>query len=97
MGLWGLLKLVLIVVLAWWLYRGVRGLLAGGSAREVNDRRAEKDREVLDVMVQDPQCGTYLPRSEAIRHWSKGREYYFCSKKCRDDFRAGVKPEEPVK
>ena len=94
MGLWGLIKLVLIALLAWWLYKGLRGLLAGGAARERRERRVEKDQEVLDVMVQDPQCGTYLPKSEAIRHWSKGKEYFFCSQKCRDDFRAGKTPKE---
>ena len=97
MGLWGLIKLILIGFLAWWLYKGVRGLMAEGQPRQRVNRRPEKDREVLDVMVQDPQCGTYLPQSEAITHWSKGKEYFFCSKQCRDDFRAGKPPADAEK
>ena len=33
-------------------------------------------------MVEDPQCGTYLPVSDAIKATIHGHQYYFCSKKC---------------
>jgi YHS domain-containing protein len=37
-------------------------------------------------MVQDPHCGTYLPRSEALAMTVRGEKHYFCSKTCRDAF-----------
>ncbi|ALC18166.1 hypothetical protein DSOUD_3449 [Desulfuromonas soudanensis] len=39
-----------------------------------------------EEMVQDPQCGTYLPRTDALSRTVGGEEKYFCSKKCRDDY-----------
>ncbi len=88
MGLWNLVKLALIGLAVWLLYRGVRSLMSGGQPRP---RRSAGDDEVLDVMVQDPNCGTYLPQQQALRAYFKGKQYYFCSEKCRDEFLAGPK------
>jgi YHS domain-containing protein len=37
-----------------------------------------------EEMVRDPECGTYVPRSDAVRGEKAGRELYFCSARCRD-------------
>jgi YHS domain-containing protein len=37
-------------------------------------------------MVRDPQCGTYLPRTDALSRTVGGEKEYFCSEKCRDAF-----------
>ncbi len=39
-----------------------------------------------EEMVRDPQCGTYLPRSDAVTAVVKGRTHHFCSPACRDAF-----------
>lgn len=39
-----------------------------------------------EEMVQDPQCGTYLPRGDALSKTVQGQKYYFCSAACRDAF-----------
>ncbi len=93
MGLWGLAKLVLLGLLIWWLYRTLGPLLGLGAPRRRRVRPDERGPvEVLDVMVQDPQCGTYLPRHEAIRARVHGREHFFCSARCLEDFKAAVPP-----
>lgn len=94
MGLWGLIRLILIALAVWWLYKAVRRLLGAERPRPV-PHRPPADGEVLDVMVQDPQCGTYLPRQEAIKAVIRGEQHYFCSRECRDDFKAGVPPTDP--
>lgn len=38
------------------------------------------------VMVKDEFCNTYIPREEALREVIHGREYFFCSRECRDKF-----------
>ena len=38
-------------------------------------------------MVQDPQCKTYVPRSDALSCQVQGRTHYFCSEACRDQYR----------
>ena len=40
-----------------------------------------------EEMVQDPECGTYVPRSDAVTFQGKGTTHYFCSTDCRDKFR----------
>ena len=87
MGLWGLIKLALIVVLIWLLYRGVKGLLTGSRDKSRIYRGRAKEGQVLDIMVQDPQCGTYLPKQEAIRAHVGSEDLYFCSNECRDAYK----------
>ena len=37
-----------------------------------------------EEMVRDPECGTYVPRSDAIKAQLEGKTLYFCSTDCRD-------------
>ncbi len=37
-------------------------------------------------MVKDPNCETYIPQSEAIPKTVQGTDYFFCSKKCADEY-----------
>ena len=37
-----------------------------------------------EEMVLDPECGTYVPRNDAIKAQVKGAAHYFCSTDCRD-------------
>jgi len=37
-------------------------------------------------MVKDPNCETYVPEAEALRKVVAGREHYFCSEKCAEEY-----------
>lgn len=37
-------------------------------------------------MVQDPHCKTYVPKPEAVLQTIAGKEFYFCSRKCAEEF-----------
>jgi uncharacterized protein len=39
-----------------------------------------------EPMVQDPFCGTYLPKSSALVVEVGGRTHYFCSRQCADKY-----------
>ncbi|MGK2907932.1 MAG: PP0621 family protein [Desulfuromonadales bacterium] len=39
-----------------------------------------------EEMIQDPQCGTYVPRSDAVTAQLNGTTHYFCSTDCRDKY-----------
>ncbi len=39
-----------------------------------------------EEMVRDPECGTYVPRSDAIKVQAKGATHYFCSTECQDKY-----------
>src|SRR5919205_2094040 len=46
-------------------------------------------------MAKDPVCGMLVEeRPESIRHSKDGREYYFCSKQCLDEF---TQPEKELR
>ncbi len=38
-------------------------------------------------MVKDPNCKTFIQKSEAIRRYIKGNYHYFCSSKCVKEFK----------
>ncbi len=58
------------------LYWALRELTGSGS----RDRRGHKGNG--EEMVRDPQCGVYLPLSNALKRRIRGENVYFCSKEC---------------
>jgi YHS domain-containing protein len=45
------------------------------------------DEPSATEMVQDPNCSTYVPVTEAIKATIAGRDYCFCSEKCAEIYR----------
>ncbi len=39
-----------------------------------------------ETMERDPQCGMFVPRSDAVSASIGGRQHWFCSTRCRDEF-----------
>ena len=78
-----LLRLVIIVFLAYFVYRLFKGLFVKSNSNNYSRQRADG---VIDEMVQDPYCKTYIPRREAIKKVLGGNEILFCSKECADKF-----------
>ena len=37
-------------------------------------------------MAQDPNCGTYVPKRQSVTKSIQGKEHFFCSKKCADEY-----------
>jgi len=56
-------------------------------SRRVDDRRRDDRRIKGEDLVEDPQCHTYVPVSEAYRVSADGKTLYFCSKECYRKFR----------
>jgi YHS domain-containing protein len=76
-----MLRLLIFIFLAYLAYRVVK--LVFGSKKEI--QRGPNGR-VIDEMVQDPVCKTYVPRREAIKKRIGGQDYYFCSEQCASRF-----------
>ena len=71
-----LIRLIVFLLIIWGAILLLRGVLA---ARRQRSRELEHDREAdAEEMVLDPQCGSYLPKADAIHH----RGQYFCSREC---------------
>lgn len=75
-----LLKIILFLIVLRLLWRFARGVLEGYAP----------DREVRSVgLVRDPVCGVFVVPSRALTAVADGETKYFCSEKCRAEFRRG--------
>ena len=83
-----MIRLLLLALLFFVAYTFSSVLLRLSPRRRQGQRPPEKTSEGAP-MVQDPHCGTYVPRSEAVVKNIGGRKRYFCSKECRDAYEAG--------
>ncbi len=43
-------------------------------------------KSLPQMMVKDEVCNTYLPAQDALKETYDGRDFYFCSKECRQKF-----------
>lgn len=48
--------------------------------------KREPGAKVIDEMVQDPFCKTYVPRRDAVKKVIGGKELFFCSQECAEKF-----------
>ncbi len=53
----------------------------------IDDRRRDERKIREEDLVEDPQCHTYVPVSEAFRVKVDGKTLYFCSEECYRKFR----------
>ena len=81
-----MLRLIVIALIAYLAWRfGRRWLAAGRSSRRVDGNKVDR---IDDVMVKDPECGSYFPRRDGVPLRRGDRELLFCSPDCRDKFLA---------
>lgn len=77
-----LLLLAILAFVAYTIISMVLRLLSGGRPPAVPRERTRAGEE----MVKDPQCGTYLPKGDALSTQVRGETHYFCSRECRDGY-----------
>ncbi|HWO43733.1 MAG TPA: PP0621 family protein [Candidatus Eisenbacteria bacterium] len=71
-----LIRLIILLLIVWGVILVLRGVLA---LRRQRSQELEREQRVdAEEMVLDPQCGSYLPKTAAIRQRGK----YFCSREC---------------
>ena len=74
-----LLWVLILVGIVYWLAK--RAFSSGRSKAAGNEEAGEE-------MVQDPVCGCYLPKSQALSLSSKGKRIYFCSEGCFQKYKS---------
>ncbi len=72
-------RLIIILALVAGFIMLYRSLFGGASPRR------DDPTETTD-MAQDPNCGTYVPKRQAVTKSIQGNEHFFCSKKCADEY-----------
>ena len=80
-----ILRLVIGIIVIYLLYRLFRTGFpkVGGKRAAANIKNATVGEE----LVEDPECHTYVPVSQAIRTEIDGKRVYFCSQKCLERYR----------
>jgi YHS domain-containing protein len=75
---------IILLIAAVLLYRWVQKA-PKAKVEDVEEHSATEPAST--EMVQDPNCSTYVPETEAIKATIVGKDYYFCSEKCAEIYR----------
>ena len=79
-----ILRWFIIGILVYFLYKS---LFKGKFSGFFRKKSKSGSSGYLEEMKKDPVCGTYIPESQAIKMNWKQEVVFFCSKKCRDEFK----------
>ena len=82
------MRIIIYIVIAYLLYRILKTYF--GKRKGLEKRSSGS---VIDEMVQDPHCKTYIPRKDAKQRVIEGHEYSFCSDECASKFELEGKEE----
>lgn len=79
-----MLRLLLLAIIIYLGYRLFKSyfLEIPKKGTDISTARSPRGEE----MVLDPQCGTYVPRGDALEGTVDGQKHYFCSKECRKTY-----------
>jgi YHS domain-containing protein len=80
----GLFRLLFFGLLLYIGYRVLKAMMAPKPGTPTNPAAPRHDGEET---VQDPICGVYLPREDAVIGTLEGKRHYFCSMACLEKFR----------
>ncbi len=76
-----LVRLIMYLVIGFFAFLLVRRTLTRVSVRTAP--RSDPERGVAQL-VQDPQCGAYVDRAEAVQRRVPGGVLFYCSEKCAE-------------
>ena len=79
------MRLIIFLGIIYLCYRALKSwvLQAGSPQKKVFNKTAG---EIDDVMVKDPFCEVYFTKKDGVHLRIEGKDFYFCSTKCRDNF-----------
>ena len=79
------MKLLILIAVLYLIWRSLKTWMAR-NMKSVNTDFRGPEREIDDVMVQDPYCHVYFPKRNGFHVNADGEDLYFCSSQCRDNF-----------
>lgn len=85
-----LIRFIIFLVLIYLLYRIIK-YFRMAKAVKMNNCQFKSKPAVGEDLVEDPACHTYIPVSQAYPKEIAGKNFYFCSKECRDGYILGKK------
>jgi uncharacterized protein len=78
----GLLRFLALVIFIWMFIAGMRRLFLLLSLPRP-DKEPDREQEGV-LLIQDPQCGRFVPEPDAVHISFQGQGLHFCSQECRD-------------
>ena len=87
-----MMRFLVLLLVAYGVYRLLKAVFGFGKGMPRGPDGP--DGAIIDEMVQDPFCKTYVPKREAIRKVIDGETYYFCSDACAREFEGERKTRE---
>lgn len=80
-----LIRFIIFLGLIYLLYSIVQSFRQAKSVR-MNNQQYKVPPTVGEDLVEDPVCHTYVPVSQAYKKEIAGKNYYFCSKECYENY-----------
>ena len=71
-----MIRLIIYFTIIYFAINLMKALISPKKAHESKNSNSGED------MVEDPYCGTFIPKSSALEKRSGGEKLYFCSKEC---------------
>jgi YHS domain-containing protein len=79
-----ILRLVIGIIVIYFLVKLIR--VAFPASGGGTDRSKIRKSGTGEELVEDPQCHTYVPVTQAFRTERDGKILYFCSQKCLEQY-----------
>lgn len=81
------MRFISLLVLAFIAYLFLKSIL---SVAYLYRKKKEAERRIKErqggTMAEDPACHTYIPKATAFQKKIAGEVFYFCGKKCAEDY-----------
>ncbi len=79
------MKLLILLAIVYLGYKALKSWMLQNTAmgKTVSQKATG---EIDDVMVKDPFCEVYFPKRNGVHLRVEGKDLYFCSTRCRDQF-----------
>lgn len=84
-----MIKNLILIALIYILYRIAKAWIIENMkiGQDGAVSKSKQNENADDVMIKDPQCGVYFPQRDAVTLKHGGQTLYFCSEKCRDEYK----------
>jgi YHS domain-containing protein len=80
-----MIRIIILAVVGYVFYRALKTWMfpGPGASKTVADKNIGK---IDDVMIKDPLCEAYFPKRNAVHLKFEGKDLYFCSTACKDQY-----------
>ncbi len=85
----GLIRTIIYFFIIYFAFQVIKKLFINNEAMQGHlPQQNTKMSSTGEDLVEDPNCHTYVPSSNAYKASHGGKTLYFCSKKCFEEYSA---------